>query len=396
MSSLRNNDTIRCAPNCDPIFASFCVFTRPKVHFSTAWRFCVVLLLVASCTRSLAQTPAKPIIGAIRWDGWWSGAKYETNLNDEQWRDRLPFYAKVKLDASVEVRSDTPKVMDKEIDYARHGGIDFWAFCYYHPRSWREADRFNYGWQLYLSSKKRLKPNFCFILQGGSHMGPKEEWPQTADQFVRMFQMTSYQKVCGNRPLLFVFSCENIAPMFGSEIEAHKAFDLLRSKSRAAGAGDPYVVAQVFSASDGAKYLDAFGWNAISSYSAPGGGEHREYPYSSLAEANPGYWERFRATGKQVIPTVNAGWDGRPRLTELSIAKYYSGPWYTMPTPAELADNLRSAVAWNRANQANAEANMVLIYAWNETDEGGWLVPTRKEGTKRLDAIRMELDRRRR
>lgn len=227
-------------------------------------------------------------------------------------------------------------------------------------------------------------------------MGPTEEWPQTADQFVKMFQMTGYQKVCGGRPLLFIFSCENITTTFGSNIEAHKAFDLLRSKSRAAGAGDPYIVAQVFSASDGAKYVDAFGWDAISSYSAPGGGEHREYPYSALIDANRGYWERFRATGKQVIPTVNAGWDGRPRLTDPNVAKYYSGPWYTMPTPAELADNLRSAVEWNRANPANAEANTVLIYAWNESDEGGWLVPTMKEGTKRLDAISKTLTKSRR
>jgi hypothetical protein len=37
-------------------------------------------------------------------------------------------------------------------------------------------------------------------------------------------------------------------------------------------------------------------------------------------------------------------------------------------------------------------ANAVIIYAWNEHDEGGWLSPTRtaegKPDTSRLDAIR--------
>jgi hypothetical protein len=29
----------------------------------------------------------------------------------------------------------------------------------------------------------------------------------------------------------------------------------------------------------------------------------------------------------------------------------------------------------------------VIIYAWNEFDEGGWICPTISEGTSRLDAI---------
>ncbi len=32
--------------------------------------------------------------------------------------------------------------------------------------------------------------------------------------------------------------------------------------------------------------------------------------------------------------------------------------------------------------------NAVIIYAWNEFDEGGWLCPTLYGGTERLDAIR--------
>ena len=34
-----------------------------------------------------------------------------------------------------------------------------------------------------------------------------------------------------------------------------------------------------------------------------------------------------------------------------------------------------------------AEANAILIYAWNETDEGGWLHPTLSEGSARLDTM---------
>ena len=48
-------------------------------------------------------------------------------------------------------------------------------------------------------------------------------------------------------------------------------------------------------------------------------------------------------------------------------------------------------MTWVRSNREVAEAQTIMIYAWNESDEGGWLVPTKTEGTARLDAIREAL-----
>jgi len=31
------------------------------------------------------------------------------------------------------------------------------------------------------------------------------------------------------------------------------------------------------------------------------------------------------------------------------------------------------AIDWTTFNQETAKAQMILIYAWNESDEGGWL-----------------------
>ena len=73
----------------------------------------------------------------------------------------------------------------------------------------------------------------------------------------------------------------------------------------------------------------------------------------------------------------------------------YSGghhPWFTEPTPTELANNIKDAIQWNKENPAAAKANAVIIYAWNESDEGGWLVPTKAKGTARLDAIKKVLE----
>ena len=38
--------------------------------------------------------------------------------------------------------------------------------------------------------------------------------------------------------------------------------------------------------------------------------------------------------------------------------------------------HLRAAVEWTKVNRDLNPANAILIYAWNEHDEGGWLQPT--------------------
>jgi hypothetical protein len=102
--------------------------------------------------------------------------------------------------------------------------------------------------------------------------------------------------------------------------------------------------------------------------------------------------------GYQQIPLVSAGTDGNPRL-------FTGVPWITdygfyekyfeTPTAEELADNIQQALSFVEANNdydGNCEANTILIYAWNENDEGGWIMPTlNTDGTvddSRLKAIK--------
>ena len=98
---------------------------------------------------------------------------------------------------------------------------------------------------------------------------------------------------------------------------------------------------------------------------------------------NRWYWNQYKATGREVVPLVNAGWDGRPRN--------YLGAWYEPAKPAEVADAVKGALDWNRTNLNTARAGTVLVYAWNEHDEGGWLCPTlNPDGTanaERLQAL---------
>ena len=78
------------------------------------------------------------------------------------------------------------------------------------------------------------------------------------------------------------------------------------------------------------------------------------------------------------MPLLSVGWDPRPR----------SQPGGPQPAPDELRDHVRRALNWVTDNRDIAPAQTIVAYAWNESDEGGWLVPTHSEGTARLDAVR--------
>ena len=332
-----------------------------------------------------AASPSKAVVGAIRWDAWFGGNTYQRNLAPPYWHARLPFYSTIAPDGSVEVRSDSQQVMDEEIAYAEAAGLGYWAFCYYHPASWPGADKYNYGWRLFLSSGRKTNLRFCILLQG-QHLGPKAKWTETVQSLVGLLKDPTYQKVCGDRPLVFVYSVAALHAWAGSRQAAKEAILELRQAAVNAGAGNIYLVAQVYRTEDGVDTVDELGFDAISAYSLPGGAGNREYPFQELAKANRSFWDACKATGKPVVPIVNAGWDNRPRRGNPAFGDL-AGPWFTEPTPAELADHLGSAIRWNRANFQNAPANTVIVYAWNESDEGGWLVPTRSEGAARLNAI---------
>ncbi|MBM3496380.1 MAG: hypothetical protein FJX72_18975 [Armatimonadetes bacterium] len=341
-----------------------------------------IAVLLAAVAIGPTAAPRPPVFGAIRWDGWFAGAPWERNLQDAAWRDRLPFYA-VTTDGKVEVRSDRAETMDREIAYAVQAGLGYWAFCWYHPQSWPEADKYNYGIGLYQASRQKRSLKHAFILQGG-HLGKKDGWPDTVRLLVEAMRRRDYQRVLRSRPLLYVFTCEAIETTFGSKEAGREALVMLRAECRRQKAGDPYIVAQVFSAEDGVKWLDAYGFEGIGAYSAPDWGEHRERPYADLARSNRAYRERFAATGRPIVPLLNAGWDGRPRLGMKDYGFYANGPWYAQPTPEEFAEAAREMRDWLSANPSSAPAQTALIYAWNETDEGGWLVPTNTEGDARI------------
>jgi len=348
----------------------------------------VLAFISISCVGNLAD--ARPVVGAIRWDDWHDkegysdGNHYWQYLEPEQWHYRHPFFAKLDI-CKLTIRCDTQEAADKEIAYAKEAGLDYWAYGYYFPGSWPGADRYNYALYKYLSSEYKNDVNFCLRLAGTS-VGDANDWYNwMIPTLVDFFNEPTYQTVAGGRPLVYMFTPEEFIPLFGSSAAAKQALDDLRTAATNAGCGSPYIVCMVWSASDGANHINNEGYDAISAYTHfDFSASIEEHPYSELAAENVGFWGECKATGKQVIPIVNIGWDYRPHTGVNGDRD--PGPWYTEPTMTEWKNHLQAALDWVDNNPSATEPNAVIIYAWNELTEGGWMTPTRGDGTARIEA----------
>jgi len=180
----------------------------------------------------------------------------------------------------------------------------------------------------------------------------------------------------------------------GGPAGARELIDALRAAVKAADLGEPYIVIMDSGAAESVKRTaDLFGAQAISDYArhrnAAGGS------YADLCEVARSFWDACAAAGAEVVPLAMAGWDRRPRVERPVPWESWQKPgagldrFYLLPTPEELAAHIGEAMAWVEARPESCPAQTVIVYAWNEHDEGGWLCPTLGESGK-PDASRLE------
>jgi hypothetical protein len=245
------------------------------------------------------------------------------------------------------------------------------------------------GLNRYRSSAGRGKIRFCAVTECG-------RWgdPAFVDRLSDLMTEAGYLKVLNGRPVIYLgfITDDKVRERWGDAAGLRREVDRMRAGAIRKGAGNPYLVIMDFKPEQGRKWLDALGADALSAYAVPGGGAGA--PYSDLAAHAERFWERCREAGAGVAPIVMSGWDRRPRVARPMPWETWQQPgagiekYYGAPTPGELAAHLKRALDWVGAHADPASARLIIIYAWNENDEGGWLTPTLGEGTARLDAIR--------
>jgi hypothetical protein len=176
--------------------------------------------------------------------------------------------------------------------------------------------------------------------------------------------------------------------------------DELRAVAKSANL-DPYLVYMGWHPETDYQAHASEGFQAVSAYARPDT-EPVFARYVELLEKHS--WANALTRQIPYIPLVTTGWDKRPRQ-EHPVSWEKNAPYATQKTfpatatPYEIAAHVDRALAFTKANPSICSANTVIIYAWNEHDEGGWICPTwtpsGKPDTSRLDAIRAVLRRER-
>ncbi len=351
-----------------------------------------VFLLLPLLTRA-ARPEEKIIAGAIRWDAWHGdrsevGKAVQRSLGPAKWHGRLPFFARILADDQVRIDGSSQRIMDREIQYARSAGLDYWAFLLY-----ADGSAMNHGLEHYLSSARGRGLQFCLILEQGQ-WADAEAASRQLERAAALMADPGYQRVAGGRPLLYLLTADPASQAWGAH-QSSVAMAQLRSLTRAKHLVEPYVVVLDFSSSRASRVREELHADAISAYAFQRDGTNA--PYSQLAREVERFWEECRSTNSAVVPIVMTGWDRRPRVERPVFWESWQQPnvglekFYAAPTPPQLSNHLTHAVEWIQSHPAAAPAKAILIYAWNENDEGGWLVPTLNEGRARLRAVHTAL-----
>src|SRR3989339_1039029 len=192
-----------------------------------------ILLATGTVQTTYAQENAvtgkhRPLVGAIRWDAWYGNLPESLSLPDpaqrpgydvkrgklnpdpgkeaqralahETWRYRWPFFTTLNPDGSAkEFNGNRTEVIEKEIEYAVHSGLDYWAFDAY-----PEDCPLSYTLKTFLSCRNRDKMKFCMFLVMGSAYGSFAEDDAFQAYMLKTMLEPNYLKVQGNRPVIYM------------------------------------------------------------------------------------------------------------------------------------------------------------------------------------------------
>ncbi|NBV20454.1 MAG: hypothetical protein EBS05_00435, partial [Proteobacteria bacterium] len=115
-------------------------------------RFLAPLAGLLVSIAAAAEENSRPIVGAIRWDGWYGeGAvvrAMEHSLGQPKYHFRLPWFARFDETGTVHINGDSTAVIEQEIAYASQAGLNYWAFVDY----WNEASGMSIGLNRYLAA----------------------------------------------------------------------------------------------------------------------------------------------------------------------------------------------------------------------------------------------------
>lgn len=329
-------------------------------------------------TRPANEDPARIRVGAYWWDGWFEGSPYIRAPLTTEFKDREPLWG---------WRDDSQTAVDESIRFAAGHGIDFFAFLWYPENAWRfpngrSSGIMNNGLRFYLASSAHERDKVGFLLMI-VHVPAVEAWETTCHEWVRAYlSHPRYIRIAG-RPVLYFYELSELDAKLGGRERVRPALDQLRRIARAERELDVFLVLRAQGSE--ADALAELGFDGATDYATAYASTPGEHPHGDLVRRAADVWAGYAGQGRNYIPSITAGWDGRPRAW---MQKDYYAYWYRR-SPDEFGGFVRKGVQWIREHPKDVPPSpLLMVYAWNEIDEGGAICPTRRDGAAYLEALK--------
>ena len=350
-------------------------------------RIAAVLTTVLVCGCCFGRAPGK--IGAYYFDGWTSGSYHLRERLLTEFADRQPLWG---------WNDDSLTTVEVQIDYAADHGLSFFAFDWYYPEGPQKTTPLNTGLELYLKARNRNRLEFCLLVanHGGFRIGP-QDWDSVWNLWRPLLQHPQHLRTRG-KPLLIFFSPRELLSAFGSTETLRTAFAELQTSAARAGLPAIEIAACATPGPENGwsdlRELESAGFTCFTGYNYSGyinKGREKIQAFANMMEGHAHIRERFAAKSSlPYLPVVTAGWDKRP--WEDAQSTETQSVYYPDRTPVQLRRFIGQAFDWMNKNPARTmPERIVLIYAWNEYGEGGYVAPTIGNGTRYLEAIRDSL-----
>lgn len=349
------------------------------------------IVTVGLCCLGGVAAGGEPVMaGAYYFDGWTSGSSHLKKRLLTEFSQREPLTG---------WHDDSLPVIEKQIDDAADAGLGFFVFDWYYPEGPVKATPLNSALHFYLEAKNQERLKFCLMVanHGGMQIGPAD-WNAVCSQWIELFKQPTYLRV-NDKPLLIFFS--GLEDKFGSADNVKAAFNELRSKAKDAGLEGVTIAVCTFPG-------PANKWNDLNKLAASGFDYFTGYNYAGhpanikgcpyifsfldLIKGHEEIWERFAQTSPiPYIPVVTSGWDDRP-WEDASTTSPANGMYYPDRTAMLVGQFVEQAIQWlDRHPDKTSKERVMLIYAWNELGEGGYILPTKEDDGAVLRAISEKL-----
>jgi hypothetical protein len=353
------------------------------------WKFLVILCIFNGLSRGGVTQEKTPevLVGVYYFSGWWEGEGSKYLVSGQDWRDNYPGRM-----ATLGEYNDQ-KTMDREIVAAADHGVNFFQFLWYFQGNKLTApnlDKLNAGVSFFTTSPESGRMKFTAEYVNSRPFGifDEKQWEGACREWCTFMKHARYLRVDG-KAVFKIHSVEEFRQQAGGNEKAAARLTKLRAIAKEEGVGELLISGGVMTAAlpeaEGVAMYDF-----LTTYmDVPA--LHRKqdsYPYSELLEMAQGAWKRFgEKSTKPYVPYVPAGWDPRPWRD--------ARPSFSMPDEREwmgalmevrkvmdrYPDRLGVPMGKDRLQK------MIMIYAWNEFGEGGYIAPTQADGGMKLNVI---------